>query len=344
MVVPLRFVTCLTGGLLALGASVGITGLPAWRWQGLPGTVSAPAVPADNPMSAVKVALGRRLFYDRALSRDGSMACADCHQQARGFSDGQTTHMGVSGEIGIRNVPGLANVAWRPALTWTEAGISSLEEQALIPMTGTAPVEMGMDGREAELVRRINADPCYRRLFALAFPRNGADASAGKVAMALGAFQRTMISFDSRADRYIGGDRSALSPMAVRGLAQFRTAGCAQCHQGRDFTDAKLHYVGTAAPSEADGSGYGGKPPPPGFVPPPDSFRTPSLRNVAVTGPWLHDGKASTLDEAIRRHAASHLPGIDMDALLAFLDSLTDRAFLTAGHLTKPSAACPVAI
>ncbi|MHA6767256.1 cytochrome-c peroxidase [Sphingobium ummariense] len=325
--------------LLAGGA--GAVG-PGWRWTSLPSGFSAPPVPVDNPMSGVKVALGRRLFYDRALSSNGSLACADCHQQERGFTDGLSTHPGVSGEMGVRNVPGLANVAWRPALTWTDANLLSLEQQAMVPMTGTKPVEMGLGGQESLLAQRLDADPCYRRLFAMAFPGPEKGANVGKVTAALAAFQRTILSYSTPYDRFAAGQSGALPPLAAKGLVQFKSAGCASCHGGRDFTDSKVHYVGTAAPSEADGAAYGGKPLPPGFVPPPDSFRTPSLRNVAVTGPWLHDGRADSVESAIRRHAATQLIGVDMPALLAFMDSLTDPVLLTAPHLARPPASCPV--
>lgn len=329
-------IATIIGGAALLATGV-VAGTPEWRWPAFPAGVSAPPSPADNGMSAVKVALGRRLFYDRILSQDRSMACADCHQQAHGFSDARPTHVGVTGEMGVRNVPDLANVAWRTGLTWTEAGIATLEAQAMIPMTGTKPVEMGMAGNDADLARRLGADPCYRRLFAQAFPGVKAGPTYAKVTAALGAFQRTMISFGSR------HDKGTSSPLARKGAEQFAAAGCASCHAGADFTDNQVHYVGTAAPGEID-SLYGGKPTPPGFEPPPERFRTPSLRNVAVTGPWLHDGQSDSIESAIRRHAAVQLPGVDMIALLAFLDSLTDQDFLKNRAFGPPPAACPVAI
>ena len=330
-------------GTLALLGTVLATGgpgasAPQWRWPALPAHVAAPALPTGASMNAAKVALGRRLFYDRALSREGTMACADCHVQARGFTDGLPVHVGVTGEMGVRNVPGLANVAWRGCLTWTEAGLSTLEAQAMVPMTGTKPVEMGMAGDDREMARRLDADPCYRALFARAFPGDRGPMNYGRVTAALAAFQRTMISFES------AYDRNALSPLARKGAAQFAASGCAACHSGADFTDGQVHYVGTAAPSEADGSAYGGKPLPPGFEPPPERFRTPSLRNVAVTGPWLHDGQSPTIEAAIRRHAAQQLVGADVPALLAFLESLTDHGFLTNAALGPPPKQCPVRI
>ncbi|KZC80222.1 cytochrome-c peroxidase [Sphingobium yanoikuyae] len=329
------------GGAAIIGAAALLaTGLgaarPAWRWPALPSGVAAPAIPSDNGMTAAKVALGRRLFYDRALSADGSMACADCHQQEKGFTDGLATHQGVMGEMGVRNVPGLANVAWRSGLTWTEAGLSTLEQQAMVPMTGTKPVEMGLAQDDVGLARRIGADPCYRRMFAAAFPDAPNDLDFARVTAALAAFQRTMTSFGS------AHDRGTLSPLAQRGARQFAAAGCGSCHSGPDFTDSKTHYVGTAAPQEVDAAAYGGKPLPLGFEPPPEQFRTPSLRNVAVTGPWLHDGQSPTIEAAIRRHAAPMLVDVDMPALLAFLDALTDHDFLKNAALARPAATCPI--
>lgn len=334
-------VRAIIGGAALLASGV-MAGQPSWRWPALPAGIAAPVVPVGNGMDAAKVMLGRQLFYDRALSQDGSMACADCHQQARGFTDGLATHKGVMGDMGVRNVPGLANVAWRTGFTWTEAGLSTLEDQAIVPMTGTKPIEMGLAGDDATLAHRLDADLCYRRLFAAAFPAGAPGASYLRVTAALAAFQRTLISFGSPYDRYRAGDHAAIPARAARGATQFQTAGCASCHSGADLTDSKVHYVGTAAPQEVDAAAYGGKPLPPGFEPPPEQFRTPSLRNVAVTGPWLHDGRSPSIESAIRRHAAPALVGVDMPALLEFLDTLTDADFLRNPALGPPAASCPV--
>lgn len=328
-----------TGGALALVADLGVAG---WHWGRLPVGAAPPPVPAGNGMSAAKVALGRRLFYDPALSRDGTLACAGCHEQGRGFADGQRVHMGVTGEMGIRNVPGLANVAWRSPLTWTDAKLETLEQQALVPMTGERPVEMGMKGAEAEIARRLAADPCYRALFAAAFPGRmqvGAGIGLGEVTAALASFQRTLISTDMPYDRYRGGRKDALSAPARRGEAQFRAAGCADCHGGADLTDNRFHYAGTTA--LGDFPGYNQKEPDAAeaLV---QEFRTPSLRNVAVTGPWLHDGSAATMEDAIRRHAATLLGKVMMPDMLAFMDALTDRAFLTEPRFGKPVGRCGV--
>jgi cytochrome c peroxidase len=146
-----------------------------WRWT-LPAGIAAPMVPADNPMSAAKIALGRHLFYDADLSIDGTMSCASCHEQKHAFADGNPTRPGVHGDAGRRTVPGLANVAWLPVLTAAGPRVTTLEAQAAIPIFGLSPVGMGMHGSEREIPRRLSRDACYRRQFRKAFPRApGAD-------------------------------------------------------------------------------------------------------------------------------------------------------------------------
>jgi cytochrome c peroxidase len=157
----------------ALSAIVGVAAGPQWHWH-LPKPVSPPPVPADNPMSVAKVELGRRLFYEADLSADGTLACAGCHEQHHGFTDRNRSHPGVTGEPGRRNVMGLTNVAYLTPLTFADDRQASLEAQLSVPLFGTHPVEMGMAGKQAEIPRRLGASACYRRLFAAAFPGDGA--------------------------------------------------------------------------------------------------------------------------------------------------------------------------
>ncbi|WP_416465672.1 cytochrome-c peroxidase [Sphingomonas sp. VDB2] len=320
-------VVLLASAVLLLGA-----GTARWHWR-LPPDVQAPPVPADNAMSAIKVELGRRLFYDADLSANGTMACAACHEQKRGFADGNATRPGVHGDPGRRNVPGLANVAWRPVLTWGDPRVTTLEAQAIIPLLGERPVEMGMKALEAELPRRLGRDACYVRMFARAFPGRMGRIDTGTVSAALAAFQRTMIALDSPWDRYRAGEMDALSPLARQGAAQFAALGCTACHGGRDLTDDRYHAVRGRDPHDeglAEASGLASDA---------GRFRTPSLRNVAVTGPWLHDGTAKSLAAAIARHGAI-LSEDASPALLAFLESLTDAAFLTDPRYAMPDRAC----
>lgn len=310
-----------------------------WSWAILPATITPPPIPADNAMTAAKVALGRQLFYEPALSSNGTLPCAECHQQQRGFTDGLPRHIGVSGDMGVRNVPGLANVAWRTSLTWADPTVTSLEKQALVPMTGEAPIEMGMHGQDAELLRRLSSSDCYKTMFASAFPDRKGRIDFQTVAAALSAFQRTMVSFDSPYDRFQRGDLAALSPVARQGAALFKQIGCTNCHSGQDLTDNKHHYVGTEDLSEA--CGYGRKECDENDRPD-TNFRTPSLRNVVVTGPWMHDGKSPSIDDAIRRHAAAALIDVDVAPLLTFLKAQTDEHFLRNPALAKPVNGCAV--
>jgi cytochrome c peroxidase len=294
---------------------------PGFDWR-LPAGLSPPAVPADNPMSEAKVTLGRRLFYDADLSIDGTMACATCHEQRRGFADGNRTHAGVHGDPGRRNVPGLANVAWRRSYTWGDPRVRTLEAQVAIPLTGTAPVEMGMAGMDNELARRLGRDACYRRLFRDAFPQSGGRINQTSVAQALAAFQRTLVSVDAPVDR-------GLAPPT--GAALF-AAKCALCHAGRDATDDRFHRLGKPASNDRGLGEITGQAGDDG------AFRTPSLRNVAVTGPWLHDGSATTLEQAVAAH-----PGVtpaETAALASYLATLTDHTFLTDPRFGYPDGVC----
>nr|WP_210280104.1 cytochrome c peroxidase [Methylorubrum thiocyanatum] len=294
----------------------------AWRWS-LPDRLAVPVVPADNPMSAVKVALGRRLFYDADLSIDGTMACATCHEQKRGFADGTRTRPGVHGDQGLRNVPGLANVAWLPSLTWGDPRITSLEAQAYVPLFGTQPVEMGMAGQEPELVRRLHGDACYRQLFRAAFPERGGAIDIGTVTKALASFQRSLVSYDAPVDR---GETSPA------GAALFRN-DCAGCHSGSNFTDGRFHRITSRLRMDRGLADITGRTEDAGL------FRTPSLRNVAVTAPYLHDGRAATLREAIAAHGYVYEPA-QSDALLAYLHALTDLGFLSRSELSYPDSPC----
>jgi len=328
-------------------------------------------VPADNPMSAAKVELGRHLFHDPRLSANGTMACASCHDQGRAFTDGQAVSAGVTGEPGTRSAMSLANVAYLPVLTWQNPQLTSLEVQALVPLFGEHPVEMGLAGREQQVFALFKADATYRRLFTRAFP---AEARAGEPALfslstltkALASFQRSLLSFDSPYDRYrYGGRKDAISPAAKRGEQLFfgERLECYHCHGGFNFTD-NLKHVRMPFPEigfhntglyNVDGTGAYPKAAP-GIVEftgePRDAgrFRTPTLRNVAVTAPYMHDGSIATLHEVLRTHyaragravhgggaanplrseliAGFAISDAEIADVVAFLESLTDERFL----------------
>jgi len=326
------------GLAVMLGAAAEPAGY-AWR---LPAGVVPPPVPADNPMTPEKVELGRRLFYDADLSIDGTMSCATCHEQKHGFTDTNKTRPGVHGDPGRRNIMSLAGIGWFRALTWADPRQQTLEAQMLVPVTGLKPVEMGMAGQEAVLAQRLAKDACYRETFARVFPEDRGQISMATIGKALAAFERSLTAFDAPYDR----DPTALSASAQYGQARFDSdrLHCSSCHAGLHFTDAATSAnpfhalpgdVSRADPGVAEVSGRwedAGR------------FRTPGLRNVAVTSPYLHDGSAPTLETAIARHYAKGDPGAPAAAettdIVAFLRALTDDGFLKDPRFALPMTAC----
>jgi cytochrome c peroxidase len=346
-------------GLFVAGAALALTTVYDWP---LPDWMPPPPVPADNTMSAEKVELGRRLFYDARLSADGTVACASCHVQALAFTDGRQVPVGIAGAVGVKNAPSLANAGYSPALTWANPHMNSLEFQALVPLFGEAPVEMGGAGREGVILGRLAADPWYAGAFAAAFPDRPAP-DLFTVTRALAAFQRSLTSFDSPYDRYKReGDQSALSEAARRGEQLFfdHRFECYHCHSGILFSDniqtarmaegeVGFHNTGlyTSYPAAVPGLiEITGKAQDAG------RFRTPSLRNVAVTAPYMHDGSITDLRGVIAHYAsAGRAPDHPMKDgmiqgftateaeiadLIAFLESLTDEGFLTDPRLSDP--------
>lgn len=293
--------------------------------------VTRPASPLAEPVKAARIELGRRLFYDADLSINGTMSCATCHEQHHGFADGNRTHPGALDDPGRRNVPTLANVGEFPRLTWADPRLTSLETQVAVPVFGDHPVEMAMKGHEAEIARRLSRDPCYRTQFAAAFPESDGVIDYPRVASALAAFERALVSRGS------DWDKSALVGQAREGARIFRR-NCASCHSGVNFTDSRYHRIGSVPPPDAADPGLAevtrrasdrGR------------FRTPSLRNVSVSAPYLHDGSASTLDAAIAAHTRiAPLKPEQRGAVTAFLASLTDQAFLTNPAFSLPQTAC----
>ena len=332
-----------------------------WHWA-IPAWLPPPPVPADNPMTEAKVALGRHLFYDARLSLDGTVACASCHDQAKGFSDGRETAIGIQGAEGRRNAPGLANVAYLPVLTWGNPLITSLEQHALIPMFGTAPVEMGGAGAEKAIFDRLAADPFYADAFPLAFPdRPGPDLFT--ITRAIAAFERTLISANAPYDKFKReGDPAAISDAAKRGENLFfgERLECYHCHGGFNFTDnivtsrmkmveRGFHNTGLHNPVLPGGDGIAA------FTLRPEDigrFRTPSLRNVALTAPYMHDGSVATRSDVLDNsanagrfpdtpHKSSLVMGFTLSGsekadVIAFLQSLTDEEFLTDPRFADP--------
>jgi cytochrome c peroxidase len=309
-------------------------------------------------MTLAKVELGRRLFYDTRLSANGTFACATCHRPERAFTDGRRHAIGSTGEAHVRNTMALVNVAYNASYGWADAERRSLEAQMAVPMFNEHPIELGLAGHEAEVVTRFAADPEDAARFRDAFPDDDPAVSLPNIVKAIASFERTLISGDSPLDRYLyRDDRTAMSPAALRGMKLFfsERLRCAECHgtfnlsgpvafEGAVDVSPVFHNTGL---HDVDGRGS---------YPPADRglfdltgtqgdmgrFRAPTLRNVAVTAPYMHDGSVPTLAAAIDHYARGghrsaftsdrvsgfRISGADKADLLAFLDSLTDRAFL----------------
>ena len=302
-------------------------------WQ-LPRGFPTPAVPTDNPMSAVKVALGRRLFFEPRLSVTGHDSCATCHDPARSFTDGKARATGALGDTLPRGAMALVNVAYNISFGWTRPDVRSLEAQMRQPLFNTHPVELGLAGHEAAVMRELAMDPGYATAFANAFPGAAAPVTLDHAIQAIAAFERTLISGDSPFDRYVfQGDHTALSEAAKRGMALFfsRQAGCSNCHSGFNFTGTWRDDQGDTGKPAFANNGTSTEP-----------MRVPTLRNIALTAPYMHDGRFATLDavldhyfslgeRAIRYDARLPRTALDMQQradLIAFLTSLTDEAFV----------------
>jgi cytochrome c peroxidase len=347
-----------------------------WEWQ-LPGDIPPPAVPADNPMNLAKVELGRWLFYDKRLSGNQTMSCATCHIQALAFTDGKARSIGSTGVVHPRSSMSLANVAYASRLTWANPLLDRLEDQALTPLLGDNPVEMGLGGQEDRFADLLRNDSNYSRLVSAAFPRDEDAHSLLNGVRAISAFVRTILGYDSRYDRYLRGDTTALSESEERGMELFfsEQLECFHCHGGFNFTDSTTH-----ANSRVDRVGFhntglynlNGE----GAYPVENTglfdmtgerrdmgrFRAPSLRNIGVTAPYMHDGSIPTLEAVIAHYErggrlleeepfagngrlspfkSEFVTGFELadqerDDLLAFLESLTDESVLYDERFSDP--------
>ncbi len=288
-----------------------------------------------EPPTAERAALGRLLFFDPVLSEAGTLSCAHCHQPTRAFTDGLGTARGRGGRPLPRNTPTLWNVAFKQRLMW-DRRVGSLEEQALIPLL--AADEMATDPER--LVTRLAAIPEYRERFARAFASEALALSLANVTRALAAFERTLVSQRSRFDRYAGGERAALTPAERRGLTLFRSLNtrCFECHRLPTFEAPLALGVGVPSPDPGVG-GVSGEPAERGL------FGVPTLRNVALTAPYMHDGSLPTLAAVVDfyRRGGGHGLGVPRDRidsqvrpfeisdaeaaeLVAFLGALSDES------------------
>ncbi len=288
-----------------------------YDWD-LPPEIPLPRIPADNPMSSAKVELGRWLFYDVRLSLNGTTSCATCHQQALAFTDGKAQAVGATGELHPRSSMSLINVAYASRLTWANPLLDSLEIQALTPMFGENPVEMGLAGREASLLELLRTDERYRALLPRAFPDDEDPYSILNSVRAIASFVRTIVAFDSPYDQYVLGKSAAMSASEVRGMTLFfsEQLECFHCHGGLNFTDSTTHANTLVESVGFHNTGlyslniYGAYPENntgllelTGERRDMGRFRAPGLRNVSATAPYMHDGSIATLEEVVEHYA-----------------------------------------
>ena len=355
-----------------------------WTWS-LPQNFPAPAVPAYNPMSQAKVTLGRFLFYDKRLSGNGLQSCGSCHQQDKAFTDGLARAVGSTGETHSRNSMGLVNVAYHSSLTWVNPLLTELEQQAMVPLFGITPIEMGLTNANVPVVlERLRSDADYPARFAAAFPGESDPFSITNIVRAIASFQRTLISANSRYDQWTRGE-ATLTAQELRGFNLFNSekAECFHCHTGFNFNDQVRHAgsLNVKLPFHNTGlyniDGLGGFPADDqGLITftatasDMGKYRAPSLRNVALTAPYTHDGSVATLEEMLDiyaaggRHIAAGQPNAgdgrlnpyksdlipnmnlgtqDKADLIAFLKTLTNEDFLTNPAHADPFASVSAA-
>ncbi|MEZ5398162.1 MAG: cytochrome c peroxidase [Bryobacteraceae bacterium] len=307
-------------------------------------------LPADNPPTADTIALGRKLYYDGKLSVDGTVSCAFCHNPKFGFSDGQKTSLGVKAQRGGRNAPTVWNSAYSTTQFW-DGRAPSLEEQAGGPMQN--PIEMAHtpDG----VIAAVNANPEYKPLFEKAY--GPGPATFQKVRYAIASFERTVLTGNSPFDKYMwGGDKKAMSASAIRGLDVFRDpkkGNCAVCHTiEKDhalFTDNKFHNLGEGVDSKGELKDLG-RYEVTKIEADKGAFKTPTLRNIAESGPYMHDGSLKTLKDVVDFYVGGgnsnpwrdkeiksldHLSKQERADLVAFMESLTGETPANIGPLSE---------
>lgn len=349
-----------------------------YTWD-LPPGFPQPSVPEDNPMSRAKVELGRHLFYDSRLSLTGMISCASCHQQAFAFSDPAVRSVGATGQSTRRNSMTLVNTAYNASYDWANPYVTTLEHQMLTPLFGEDPIEMGLTSRRDEVLQALAADPQYQTLFATAFGLNDEVWDWQNIIRAIASFSRTIISGDSPYDRYLRGEQDALSEAALRGLDLFvsEKLECFHCHGGFNFTDSSTHDKLNNPPRQFHNTGLYNIGSDHRY--PSNSkgvfeltrnakdigrFKAPTLRNILLTAPYMHDGSVLDIDAAIDHYMAGgrlteqgdlagdgrahpqkseFVTGFELTEseradLIAFFDALTDEKLLTRPELSDPWA------
>jgi len=304
---------------LALAGSISV----AFAWETLPTEVPAPA---DNATTAEKVELGKMLYHDPRLSSTGTVACASCHNTMLGGEDNRPNSMGVNGQIGGRSAPTVWNAAFNKVQFW-DGRAASLEEQAAGPVTN--PIEMGMKSWD-DVVARLKTIEGYQTAFEAAFGKDSI--SKDNATKAIAAYERTLITPNSAYDKYVEGDKSALTAQQVRGMEKVAELGCGGCHSGPAFNGPGVFQKFPLTPNpyfEAQYHFSKDK----GLAQVTKKFddehlwKVPTLRNIALTAPYFHNGSVKTLDEAVKLMAKLQL-GKDLSKeeiadIVAFLNALT---------------------
>lgn len=344
----------------------------------LPPGFPEPLVPEDNPLTVEGVELGRHLFYERRMSLNATQSCGDCHQQALAFTDGLALAEGSTGDIHPRNAQSLTNIVYNPTLTWMNPLLVFLEEQALVPMFGEDPVELGFSGREEELLERLRSEALYQVLFGNAYPNEDDPVSIDNITKALASFQRTLISGNSPFDKFVyQAQDDAMSEEAKRGFLLFdsETLECNHCHGGLNFASSLTHAGNPNDPTPFENNGLynlgeDGEYPRPNvglfeFTEQVRDFgrmKPPTLRNIEVTGPYMHDGSIATLEDVVRHYErggrlipegplagdgkenpnkSDFLTGFPLTntqraEVIEFFKSLTDHEFLSDPRFANP--------
>ena len=348
----------------------------SYQWPIIDG-FPKPQVPDNNPMTNEKVLLGKALFFDKNLSANQQQSCESCHLQKFAFAESKQVSVGSTGQAHRRNAPALVNIAYNKTLTWSHDGLTSLEQQILIPMFGESPIELGITSHDAEVLARFNTAE-YLPLFRAAFPQQ--EISFDLIVKALASFVRSLISLNAPFDQYAyQGNDNAISPSALRGMNLFfsEKLECHHCHGGFNFTQSTSHekqlidrrpFHNTGLYNIKIGNQSTGYPEIDvglaeisTLVRDNGRFRAPTLRNVEVTAPYMHDGSLSTLSEVLDFYAAggrnitdgpykgdgrknplksAFIKGFEMSEqdkidLINFLKTLTDDEFLSNPAFAK---------
>lgn len=313
-----------------LAACLLSTQVYAYNWEALPETAPAPA---DNPTTPEKVELGKMLFMDPRFSSTGTVSCNSCHNIMEGGDDSRSTSMGVHGKVGGRNAPTVWNSAFHSVQFW-DGRAPLLEDQAKGPVAN--PIEMGMKDVDTAM-NRVRSIPGYKPAFEKAFGKNSM--TVDNAAKAVAAFERTLITPNSAYDKFVKGDKSALTKQQQRGMKTFASIGCVACHSGAAFNGKTESSEGFYAkfPTFTDNpydskykfSDDKGRKEVTGKISDTNLFRVQTLRNITDTAPYFHNGSVNDLHEAVRVMAKTQLNNDlsekDVNAIVAFLESLTGQ-------------------